>query len=79
MFAAGLALRRVERMASVRTRQSPAELKTTAGLSEEEVAVHPDKAPAYMAQAVLAFNEQLERIGEIAIVVVVVRCCRLTS
>ena len=24
---------------------------------------HPDKAPAYMAQAVLAFNEQLERIG----------------
>ena len=46
-------------------------LTKTAGLSEEEVAVHPDKAPAYMAQAVLAFNEQLERIGEIAIVVVV--------
>ena len=55
----------------MRTEQSQAELKKTAGLSEEEVAVHPDKAPAYMAQAVLAFNEQLERIGEIAIVVVV--------
>ena len=71
VFAAGLALRRVERVASVRTPQSPAVLTTTAGLSKEEVAVHPDKAPAYMAQAVLAFNEHLERIGEIAVVVVV--------
>ena len=71
VFAAGLALRRVERVASGRTEQSEADLTKTAGLSEEEVAVHPDKAPAYMAQAVLAFNEQLERIGEIAIVVVV--------
>ena len=71
VFAAGVALRRVERVASVRTRQSQADLTKTAGLSEKEVAVHPDKAPAYMAQAVLAFNEQLERIGEIAIVVVV--------
>ena len=71
VFAAGLALRRVERVASGRTEQSQATLTKTAGLSEEEVAVHPDKAPAYMAQAVLAFNEQLERIGEIAIVVVV--------
>jgi NhaP-type Na+/H+ or K+/H+ antiporter len=58
-------------VASGRTEQSKADLTKTAGLSEEEVAVHPDKAPAYMAQAVLAFNEQLERIGEIAIVVVV--------
>ena len=71
VFAAGLALRRVERVASGRTEQSEADLTKTAGLSEEELAVHPDKAPAYMAQAVLAFNEQLERIGEIAIVVVV--------
>jgi NhaP-type Na+/H+ or K+/H+ antiporter len=71
VFAAGLALRRVERMAIVRARQSEVEHTKTAGLSNEEVAVHPDKAPAYMAQAVLAFNEQLERIGEIAIVVIV--------
>ena len=71
VFAAGLALRRVEHEASLRTRQSQAELTKTAGLSEDEIAVHPDKAPSYMAQAVLAFNEQLERIGEIAIVVVV--------
>ena len=71
VFAAGLALRRVERVAFVRTEQSHADLTRTAALSEKEVAVHPDKAPAFMAQAVLAFNEQLERIGEIAIVVVV--------
>lgn len=71
VFAAGLALRRVERLAVVRTRQSEVERTKTDGLSEEEVAVHPDKAPAYMAHAVLAFNEQLERIGEVAIVVVV--------
>src|SRR5687767_11021294 len=72
VFAAGLALRRVERMAGARVRQSTVEHTTTEGLSKEEVAAaHPDKAPAYMAQAVLAFNEHLERIGEVAVVVIV--------
>jgi NhaP-type Na+/H+ or K+/H+ antiporter len=66
-----LALRRVERLAIVRIRQSEVEQTKTAGLTKEEVAVHPDKAPAYMAEALLAFNEQLERIGEVAIVVIV--------
>jgi hypothetical protein len=33
-----------------------------------EVATDPEKAPAYMAQAVLAFNEQLERLGEVGVV-----------
>ena len=37
----------------------------------EEVASHREKAPAFMAQAVLGFNEQLERIGEVAVVVLV--------
>jgi NhaP-type Na+/H+ or K+/H+ antiporter len=71
VFAAGLALRRVERLAVVRTRPPEMEATVAAGLTEDEIAVHPDKAPAYMAQAVLAFNEQLERIGEVAVVVVV--------
>lgn len=71
VFAAGLALRRFEREASTRRRQPPAELTRTAGLTDEEVAVHPEQAPAFMAQAVLAFNEQLERIGEITVVIVV--------
>jgi len=35
------------------------------------MATHPDTAPAFMARAVLAFNEQLERIGEVAVVVLV--------
>jgi NhaP-type Na+/H+ or K+/H+ antiporter len=34
-----------------------------------EIATDPKKAPAYMAEAVLAFNEQLERIGEVGVVV----------
>ncbi|MBI3967098.1 MAG: cation:proton antiporter, partial [Chloroflexi bacterium] len=32
---------------------------------------HPEKAPAYMARAVLGFTEQLERIGEVGIVVLI--------
>ena len=38
----------------------------------EEAATDPDTAPAYMMPAVLGFNEQLERIGEVAVVLLVV-------
>ena len=34
----------------------------------EEQATDPSTAPAYMARAVLGFNEQLERLGELAVV-----------
>ena len=71
VFAAGLALRRIERMANKRTRPSELEPTKIPRLAEEEAAVHPEKAPAYMAEAVLAFNEHLERIGEVAVVVIV--------
>ena len=71
VFAAGLALRRVEHLASGPGRAPAAESLARAGVSAEDVAAHPEAAPAYMAQAVLAFNEQLERIGEVAIVVVI--------
>ena len=37
----------------------------------ESAAVHPEHAPAFMAQAVLGFNEQVERIGEVAIVITI--------
>ena len=37
----------------------------------EEQATDPGTAPAYMARAVLSFNEQLERLGELAAVLVV--------
>ena len=73
VFAAGLALRRVERMASLPVPRAKAEAEavTLGGTAEETVATHPTKAPAYMAKAVLAFNEQLERIGEVIVVVIV--------
>jgi hypothetical protein len=45
-----------------------------AGLHDKEshhaVATHPDLAGAYMTQAVRSFNEQLERIAELVIVLV---------
>jgi sodium/hydrogen antiporter len=67
VFAAGLALRRVERRASG---EKPAEevAATAHAGAAEEIATHPEQAPAYMAQAVLGFNEQLERIAELGVV-----------
>ena len=73
VFAAGLALRRIERQhteESEGTGEAPPADVTAAAAGEEAeaLATHPQKAPAYMAQAVLGFNEQLERIGEVAVV-----------
>jgi NhaP-type Na+/H+ or K+/H+ antiporter len=67
VFAAGLALRATERKHSG---EKPAEeaLETAHEGKKEEIATHPETAPAYMVQAVLNFNEQLERIGEVAVV-----------
>jgi NhaP-type Na+/H+ or K+/H+ antiporter len=75
VFAAGLALRRIERRAS--ERQPDADPEPGAALQPsvvsprqaEQIATDPRQAPAFMAQAVLGFNEQLERIGEVAVVV----------
>jgi sodium/hydrogen antiporter len=67
VFAAGLALRQIERQES--GEEAPEEIIKAAAFAEhEEVATDPDKAPAYMAQAVLGFNEQLERMGEVGVV-----------
>jgi len=77
VFAAGLALRRIERMATGPGREKDPvslvgpESLVGPGAAAADIATHPELAPAYMAQAVLAFNEQLERIGEIAVVVTV--------
>ena len=70
VFAAAVALRRVERLHS--GDEPPEELKSVASVgAASEAATDPKKAPAYMAQAVLGFNEQLERIGEVVVVVMV--------
>jgi len=70
VFAAGLALRRVERL-HTRT-EEPAEVREMAAAgSAEEIATDPEQAPAYMAQAVLGFNEQVERIFELGVMLLV--------
>lgn len=66
VFAAGVALRRVEMEETGEPAAPPAEAK-----AQEEAAIHPDTAPAFMAQAVLAFNEHLERIAEVVVVVTI--------
>ena len=68
VFAAGLALRRVERQHSGDA--APGDVEAAAH-GTPSAATDRERAPAAMAQAVLAFNEQLERIGEVAVVLVV--------
>ena len=71
VFAAGLALRRIERRHAGEGEPPPAVEVAMAGENAEREATDPDTAPAYMAQAVLGFTEQLERIGTVGIVLLV--------
>ncbi len=68
VFAAGLALRRIERQ---HTGARPAREVEEAARTKDrvEAATDPEHAPAYMTNAVLGFNEALERIAEVAVVV----------
>jgi NhaP-type Na+/H+ or K+/H+ antiporter len=68
VFAAGLSVRRTEREHNEGT---PPDDVAHAGKSSEEEATDPGTAPAYMARAVLGFNQQLERLGELAVVLVI--------
>lgn len=69
VFAAGLALRHVERSEPADRRSAKLRLDQEPKL--KDVATDREHAPAYMAHAVLHFNEQLERIAEIAVVVLI--------
>ena len=70
VFAAGVALRRVERMSSSAPPNDT--VRQAAGNAQaRHLATDRDAAPAYMAEAVLNFNAQLERFAEITLVVVV--------
>jgi NhaP-type Na+/H+ or K+/H+ antiporter len=92
VFAAGVALRRLEQLASARAagaapagapskgsegrRRRSAEVAAEAHADPDashadQVATHPKHAPAFMAHAMLAFNEQIERIGEVVAVIAV--------
>jgi NhaP-type Na+/H+ or K+/H+ antiporter len=66
VFSAGISMRRIEREHSELS--PPPDVEQT-GRSTEEQATDPKTAPAYMARAVLSFNEQLERLGEFAVVI----------
>jgi NhaP-type Na+/H+ or K+/H+ antiporter len=67
VFAAGLSMRRIEREES--DLAAPPDV-VQAGASVEDQATAAETAPAYMARAVLNFNEQLDRLGELAVVLV---------
>jgi NhaP-type Na+/H+ or K+/H+ antiporter len=67
VFAAGLSLRHLELEANGDDSPAASEVDATPG--DEAMATDPEQAPAYMAQAVLGFNEQLERVAEVAMVV----------
>ena len=75
VFAAGVALRHLEQSQSPGARPAsrrwsrPRSTRTAA--SPKPLAVDREHAPAYMAQAVLGFNEQVERIGEVAVVITI--------
>lgn len=64
-FAAGVTVRQIER------REMGEDPPEEARSPDETLAAHPEHAPAYMAHALLEHNAQLERIGELALVVLV--------
>ena len=66
VFAAGLALRRIEQR---HTDQSP--ILNASATPKSDPETHPQTAPAYLTESVLIFNEQLERILEVGLVLVI--------
>jgi len=74
VFAAGVALRQVEQSQSRDPAIQQAVERASADPDHtvaEAAAVDPRQAPAFMAHAVLGFNQQVERIGELAIVIAI--------
>jgi NhaP-type Na+/H+ or K+/H+ antiporter len=71
VFAAGVALRQVEVQATGRDREPDEVMAAVDATDDEALATHPATAPAYMAQTVLGFTEQLERIGEVAVMLLI--------
>jgi NhaP-type Na+/H+ or K+/H+ antiporter len=75
VFAAGVALRLLVQAQSTSLEESRHVVEQAAAAPDEavaeKIAVDPRHAPAFMAHAVLGFNRQLERIGEVAVVVTI--------
>lgn len=72
VFAAGLAVRRIERTATeLQERNDDDVTDPGRGAAAVEVATDPAEGPAFVASELLAFNERLERIGEVGVVIVI--------
>jgi NhaP-type Na+/H+ or K+/H+ antiporter len=74
VFAAGVALRRLEQREGGGKTGADKVVKAMVDADRtvaENTAVDPAYASAYMTQAVLGFNQQAERIGEVAIVIAI--------
>jgi NhaP-type Na+/H+ or K+/H+ antiporter len=67
VFATGLAVRRIEYTSSGAEQPGDVIGPVAAG-DESDVATDPHKAPAYMTETVLGFNQQLEHIAEFIMV-----------
>lgn len=66
VFAAGVALRHVERQSSQASGVDPAEVPINNPLASTD----PDRAAAHMTETILVFNSQAEHIAELALVTV---------
>jgi NhaP-type Na+/H+ or K+/H+ antiporter len=71
VFAAGLAPQRVKEQSGMTHVRATGQAGGRADNEPAGHATHVDHASAYMMQAVRGFNEQMERIGELAMVLVV--------
>lgn len=77
VFAAGLALRRIEEQSlgkgvlRVALQAAASKAENQQADAEDLVASDPKLATTYMTNAILSFNIQLERIGEIAVVLII--------
>lgn len=69
VFAAGLALRRIERRTEGIVLPPVEQVAIEA--NREAIVTKPEDVPAYMTQALLGFSEQLERVGTVGVVVLV--------
>jgi len=71
VFAAGVALRAIERREEPATPPDPTRIPVQPGEANLEVAQDPKLGPAYLASAFLSFNAQLERVLEFGVVVLI--------
>ncbi|MDQ3186124.1 MAG: cation:proton antiporter [Pseudomonadota bacterium] len=77
VFAAGLALRRIEEQPTDNAvlhealQEASSNVEHPPTEAEDVVATDPEHATSYMTHAMLGFNEQLERIGEITVVLII--------